>query len=56
MSDVTEEEWNQYKGIFIAQYKEKQEQDALESFVEKLRADAKIELSQELLNSLKPQR
>jgi peptidyl-prolyl cis-trans isomerase D len=53
---VAEEEWNQYKGIFIAQYKQKQEQDALESFVEKLRSDAKIEISRELLSSLRAQR
>jgi peptidyl-prolyl cis-trans isomerase D len=53
---VTGEEWDQYKGIFIAQYTQRQKQDMLEAFVGKLRATGRIEMSQELLDTLKPQR
>lgn len=49
----SEEEWEQYKGIYMAQGKQRREQDVLEAFTETLRNKGKVEISLELLDSLK---
>lgn len=52
VAEVSDDEWNQFKGIFMAQYRQKLEQEAMDAFLTGLLEHAKIEKRPEALDQV----